>query len=48
MGWFGFFKMNIETIKSIIANGESLTVEFKESKTQLNKDVYEILNKRAY
>lgn len=26
---------------SIISNGENLTVEFKESKTQLNKDVYE-------
>ncbi len=34
-------KNNLDSIKSIISNGESLRVEFKESKTQLNKDVYE-------
>jgi len=28
-------------IQTIISNRESLTVEFKESKTGLNKDVYE-------
>jgi ATP-dependent DNA helicase RecG len=33
--------MNIEAIKFFILKGENLTVEFKESKTQLNKDVYE-------
>ena len=33
--------MNNAKFKTIISNGESLTVEFKESKTQLNKDVYE-------
>ena len=33
--------MNIEDIKFIISKGENLTIEFKESKTQLNKDVYE-------
>jgi predicted HTH transcriptional regulator len=33
--------MNIKSIKSIISSGESLSVEFKESKTKLNKDVYE-------
>ena len=33
--------MDIKTIKSIIETGETLTVEFKESKNQLNKDVYE-------
>ena len=32
--------MNLETIKSFISNGESLTIEFKESKKQLNKDLY--------
>lgn len=31
----------LETIKSLISSGENLTVEFKESKNQLNKDVYE-------
>jgi ATP-dependent DNA helicase RecG len=33
--------MNAETIKNIISKGESLTVEFKESKSQINKDIYE-------
>ena len=33
--------MNLETIKLIISNGENLTTEFKESKKQLNKDIYE-------
>lgn len=31
----------LSKLKHIISNGESLTVEFKESKTKLNKDVYE-------
>lgn len=33
--------MNVEDIKKIIANGESINVEFKESKRELNKDVYQ-------
>ncbi len=33
--------MNITDIKKIIKNGESITVEFKESKYELNKDVYQ-------
>lgn len=33
--------MNIADIKKLLAGGESITVEFKESKTELNKDVYE-------
>lgn len=31
----------LSKLKQIISNGESLTLEFKESKTKLNKDVYE-------
>lgn len=31
----------LEALKSLIAQGEGLTIEFKESRTQLNKDVYE-------
>ena len=31
----------LKHIQLIISNGENLTVEFKESKTKLNKDVYE-------
>lgn len=34
-------KNSLDFMKSIISNGESLRVEFKESKTNLNKDVYE-------
>ena len=33
--------MNVVDIKRILSAGESITVEFKESKTELNKDVYE-------
>ena len=33
--------MTIADIKKILTAGESITVEFKESKTELNKDVYE-------
>ncbi len=33
--------MKIEGLKKIISSGESITVEFKESKKKLNKDVYE-------
>ena len=33
--------MNIEHIQQIIANGENTSIEFKECKTALNKDVYE-------
>lgn len=33
--------MTIADIKKILAGGESITVEFKESKIELNKDVYE-------
>lgn len=32
--------MNIKSTKSIISSGESLTVEFKESKTKLNDSFY--------
>ncbi len=28
-------------LKTIIKNGEGLTTEFKESKSKLNKDIYE-------
>ena len=28
-------------LKTLIQNGESITTEFKESKSKLNKDVYE-------
>ncbi len=28
-------------LKTIIQNGEGLTTEFKESKSKLNKDIYE-------
>jgi ATP-dependent DNA helicase RecG len=33
--------MKVENLKKIISQGESITVEFKESKKKLNKDVYE-------
>ncbi len=33
--------MKIEYLKKIISSGESITVEFKESKKKINKDVYE-------
>jgi ATP-dependent DNA helicase RecG len=33
--------MKIENLKKIISQGESITVEFKESKKKINKDVYE-------
>ncbi len=33
--------MNQEQLKALIADGESLTVEFKQSRTKLNKDVFE-------
>jgi len=33
--------MKVERIKEIINGGESLTVEFKQSKNKLNKDVFE-------
>ena len=33
--------MKIESLKKIIRSGESITVEFKESKNKLNKDVYD-------
>src|SRR6056297_307508 len=33
--------MRTENLKKIISGGESITVEFKESKKKLNKDVYE-------
>ena len=33
--------MKLAEIERIIAGGENITVEFKESKTELNKDVYE-------
>ena len=33
--------MKIEKLKKIISGGESITVEFKESKDKLNKDVYD-------
>lgn len=33
--------MRIEKLKKIISGGESITVEFKESKENLNKDIYE-------
>ena len=31
----------ITKLKTIIQNGEGLTTEFKESKSKLNKDLYE-------
>ena len=34
-------QMNNIKIQNLISDGESMTVEFKESKNQLNKDVYE-------
>jgi len=33
--------MSLENILSLIAQGEGLTIEFKESKSKLNKDIYE-------
>lgn len=33
--------MRIENLKKMISGGESITVEFKESKKKINKDVYE-------
>ena len=33
--------MKIERIKQFLNDGESLTVEFKQSKNKLNKDVFE-------
>lgn len=33
--------IDIEAVRKLIANGEGLTVEFKESRTELNRDVYE-------
>ena len=33
--------MTIADIKKTLSGGESITVEFKESKIELNKDVYE-------
>ena len=33
--------MNIEKIKELLNDGESHTVEFKQSKNKLNKDVFE-------
>ena len=33
--------MKIESLKKIISSGESITVEFKESKRKLNADVYD-------
>ncbi len=33
--------MNIDRIREILNSGESLTVEFKQSKNKLNKDVFE-------
>lgn len=33
--------MNIQEIKQLIANGENIDVEFKESKNALTKDVYD-------
>lgn len=33
--------MNITDIRKLLDDGESITVEFKESKTELNKDVFE-------
>ena len=33
--------MNVENLKKLISSGESITVEFKESKNKLNRDLYE-------
>ena len=33
--------MKIERVKEFLNGGESLTVEFKQSKNKLNKDVFE-------
>ena len=33
--------MKIERIKKLLGGGESITVEFKQSKNKLNKDVFE-------
>ncbi len=35
--------MNIDRLKEIICKGEGIGTEFKESKTKLNKDVYETI-----
>lgn len=35
--------MNMERVQQIIATGENMSIEFKECKTALNKDVYEIV-----
>lgn len=34
-------QVKIESLKKIISSGESITVEFKESKKKINKDVYD-------
>ena len=34
-------QVKIESLKKIIGSGESITVEFKESKKKINKDVYD-------
>lgn len=42
--WFGLnevLQVKIESLKKIISSGESITVEFKESKKKINKDVYD-------
>ena len=33
--------MKIEKIKELLNGGESITVEFKQSRNKLNKDVFE-------
>jgi ATP-dependent DNA helicase RecG len=33
--------MKIDKFKEILSNGESMTVEFKQSHNKLNKDVFE-------
>lgn len=33
--------MKIEKLREIISGGESITVEFKQSKSKLNRDVFE-------
>nr|WP_268038244.1 hypothetical protein [Clostridium estertheticum] len=33
--------MKVERIKEILNGGESITVEFKQSKNKLNKDVFD-------
>ncbi|WP_242990246.1 RNA-binding domain-containing protein [Acetobacterium bakii] len=37
----GMVNMKIESLKEMISSGESITVEFKQSKTKLNRDVFE-------